>query len=135
MSRISIFSSLCLVLGLSLSQIQAQDIIEPHFPGCDESNRASVLDCAEMKMKQFIFSNLKYPDAAKAAGVTGKVEAKFVVATDGSIKKPSIVSGLGHGCDEEVLRIIGLMPKWIPGTTDGKAEEMEYEITVLFKNH
>lgn len=120
---------------LSLSALHAQDpvIDDPLFPGCGEGNTNEVLDCAEMKMLQFVFSNLKHPDEALKAGIKGDVEAKFLVTTSGDIKNPSIVKGLGHGCDEEVLRIIGMMPKWVPGKENGAAKDMEAFITVKFK--
>lgn len=108
---------------------QAQEITEPRFPGCADKGD---LDCAEMKMLQFIFSNLHMPDAAKAAGINGAVKAKFMVTAKGEIKDPSILEGLGHGCDEEVVRIITMMPPWVPGEEDGTPKDMEYEISVKF---
>lgn len=108
---------------------QAQDI-EPRFPGCADPLD---LDCAEMKMLQFVFSNLQHPESAKTAGVTGNVIAKFTVTAKGEVKNPSIVTGLGHGCDEEVIRILSMMPPWLPGEEAGAPKDMEYEISVKFK--
>ena len=62
--------TLLLLLGVfGLNQSMAQGM-EPRFPGCDD---AADYDCADMKMMQFVFSNLKHPDEAKAAGVKGTV--------------------------------------------------------------
>lgn len=130
------YSFFALFLSLVATEGLCAQGIEAHFPGCDESDRINLLDCAELKMKQFIFSNLSYPAEAKAAGVTGNVDVSFTVGTDGSLKDIKIVSGLGHGCDKEVSRILGLMPKWVPGTDDaGQVVEEPYELSVLFKNH
>lgn len=127
----NLFTILLLLGSLGLSSAYAQDPLEPRFPGCDD---AEDYDCADMKMLQFIFSNMKHPDEAKAAGVSGTVVVKFTVAADGSLNSPSIVEGLGHGCDEEVVRIVSLMPKWLPATDDGGAAvDMEWEIDVKFK--
>jgi TonB family protein len=127
----NLFTIFLLLGSLSWSSVYAQDPLEPRFPGCDD---ASDYDCADMKMLQFIFSNIKHPDEAKAAGVSGVVVVKFNVAADGSLQSPSIVEGLGHGCDEEVIRIVGLMPKWLPATDEaGAAVDMEWEIEVKFK--
>jgi protein TonB len=127
--------SLLATVLFTISSLQAQDpVIEyPLFPGCGEGKSNEVVDCAEMKMLQFIFSNLKHPEEAKKAGVTGEIEAKFTVALDGSVKSPSIVKGLGHGCDEEVLRLISMMPKWVPGKENGAPKEIETYIYVKFK--
>lgn len=113
----------------------AQDPIihDPLFPGCGSGNANEVLDCSEMKCMQFIFSNLKHPDAAVQAKVTGVVEVTFKVGLDGAIKDIKISKGLGHGCDEEVLRLMGMMPKWVAGTEDGAAKEMETFLEVKFK--
>jgi protein TonB len=120
---------------LSLSSTKAQEpVIEyPLFPGCGEGKSIEVVDCAEMKMMNFIFSNLKHPEEAKKAGITGEIEAKFTVALDGSIKSPSIVKGLGHGCDQEVLRLIAMMPKWVVGKENGAPKEIETYIYIKFK--
>ena len=127
--------SLLATVLLAISSLQAQEpaIEYPLFPGCGEGKSNEVVDCAEMKMLQFIFSNLKHPEEAKKAGITGEIEAKFTVTLDGSIKSPSIVKGLGHGCDEEVLRLIGMMPKWVPGKENGAPKEIETYIYVKFK--
>ncbi len=119
---------------LAVTSLLAQDNIQyPRFPGCADEHTIAAADCAEMKMMQFIFSNLRHPDEAKKAGVTGEIEVKFTVTLAGEIKSPTITKGLGHGCDEEVLRIIGMMPKWMPGKEAGTAKEMEAYIYVTFK--
>lgn len=116
------------VVGLSQSKAQA---LEPRFPGCDD---ASDYDCADMKMMQFVFSNLKYPEEAKTAGIKGTIVVAFTVAADGTLKSPSVKEGLGHGCDEEVLRLVSLMPKWLPGTDDaGAVVDTPWEMEVKFK--
>jgi len=115
---------------LVLSQTKAQ-ALEPRFPGCDD---AADYDCADMKMMQFVFSNLKHPDDAKAAGIKGVVLVAFTVAADGSLKDASVAEGLGHGCDEEVLRLISLMPNWLPGTDEaGAAIDTPWDMEVKFK--
>ena len=38
------------------------------------------------------------------------------------------------GCDEEVLRLLSLMPNWLPGTDDaGAAIDTPWEMEVKFK--
>lgn len=122
------------VLFLLASKVSQAQTLEPRFPGCeDKSSAMDKMDCAEMKMLQFIFSNLRYPDAAKAAGVSGSVKAKFTVTVKGEVKNPSILTGLGHGCDEEVLRILGMMPPWAPGEENGTPKDMEVVVSVKFQ--
>lgn len=80
----------------------------------------------------FIETNIKYPSEAKEKKIAGRVFATFVIDEAGKIHDPKILRGLGYGCDEEVLRVIGLMPDWIPGKQDGKTVSVQYNLPVSF---
>ena len=56
-----------------------------------------------------------YPEAAREAGVEGTVKVKFRVNAEGKIENAQVIESLGHGCDEEALRLIENMPEWVPG--------------------
>jgi protein TonB len=60
------------------------------------------------------------------------VVAKFVVEKDGSISTIEILKGLGHGCDEETVRVIKAMPKWKPDIHKKNAIRTYYTIPVNF---
>ena len=49
------------------------------------------------------------------------------------MSKPTIFSGIGYGCDEEVIRLINMMPVWKPGMKDGKQVRVKLNIPVEFK--
>lgn len=49
---------------------------------------------------------VRYPDAARAAGIAGQVRVQLAVQPDGTVGEAFIVDGLGHGLDEEVLRVV-----------------------------
>ncbi len=100
----------------------------PRFPGCEDENLEgpALSKCSNGKLIQFIIDNIKYPKAAKAAGVEGTVVVKFVVDELGKVGQAQVVRSVGHGCDTEVLRLIELMnhmpEAWMPGRrADGKA--------------
>jgi protein TonB len=84
------------------------------------------------EMFTYIGKNLKYPEPAVKANVTGKVFVKMIIEKDGSINTASIVKGIGFGCDEEVQRIVKAMPKWSAGMKDGKAVRTAYVLPVMF---
>ncbi len=106
----------------------------PRFPGCEAIEDAEHRKvCAQKHLFQFIFDNLKYPEAAKKANIQGTVIVQFSVDTDGSIIEPTILKSLGGGCDEEVLRMMGQMPKWIPGKKEGKTVKVEMKLPIQFK--
>lgn len=127
------------ILGAMNTHAQADeagsDFNEPRFPGCEDisDDIQDRLDCAEMKMLQFIFSNLRVPDQARANGTQGVVQVKFTVDEKGALVNPEIIAGLGDGCDEEVIRLLELMPPWIPAEgEDGNPVSMDYTLSVRF---
>jgi protein TonB len=54
------------------------------------------------------------------------------VEPDGSISNPEIVRDIGAGCGEEALRIVNMMPEWIPGRQRGKAVRVQFNLPVRF---
>jgi periplasmic protein TonB len=84
------------------------------------------------EMYTYIGKNLKYPEPAVKANVTGKVFIKMIVEKDGSINTTSIEKGIGFGCDEEVTRVVKAMPKWTAGMKDGKAVRTSFVLPVMF---
>lgn len=81
-----------------------------------------------VEYRDFIQANLRYPSVAKEFDVRGTVIASFVVGSNGFPEKESrkIIKGLGYGCDEEVLRIINLMPRWSPARKSGEVRQLYY---------
>jgi hypothetical protein len=126
---------LALLLWIVTHNLSHAQTVEPRFPGCEDPNKSPIelADCAEVKLFQFILSNFKHPDDMKKAGVSGEMTLKFLVAADGSIKQCTIAKGLGHGSEDEMQRVVKLMPKWTPGSEAGAAKEMEVEFTVKLK--
>lgn len=81
----------------------------------------------------FLVKNIKYPEEARKKGVTGTVYVSFVVEKDGSVTNAEIIRGIGSGCDEEVLRVMKLMPKWVPGEDeDGNKVRVAFALPVKF---
>ncbi len=111
---------------MATTQLAQAQTDEPRFPGCDDATDA---DCADMKMMQFVFSNLKHPEGNPG----GEVLASFTVKANGEIDGIKIEEGLTDPCNEEVIRIINLMPNWLPAEVDGAAVDMEWDILVKFK--
>lgn len=105
----------------------------PRFPGCEDMAAAERNQCAQTKLMEFIFNNIKYPAEAKEKGIEGTVYVKFIVEKDGTIADAEIARNVEGGCGEEVLRLVYTMPKWVPGKKDGKAVRTEFALPVKFK--
>jgi len=63
----------------------------------------------------------------------GKVVCRFVVEKDGSISNITVIRSLDPGCDKEAVRVIKLLPKFIPGKQNGQAVRVYYILPVIFK--
>ncbi len=81
---------------------------------------------------KFMIENIKYPEAAKKAKVQGTVFVSFIVKADGTVTDTKVLRGIGSGCDEEALRVVGLMPKWTPGENKGKKVDVAFNLPVKF---
>lgn len=64
--------------------------------------------------RRYLESNLRYPKDALENNVEGKVTVQFTIEPTGSLTDFRVVRGLGHGCDEEVIRLIKEGPEWRP---------------------
>ncbi|TAF66958.1 MAG: energy transducer TonB [Cytophagales bacterium] len=82
---------------------------------------------------QFIYANLRYPEAARTQSIEGRVFVQFIIEKDGSLSNFAIVKGLGHGCDEEAIRVLKLAPRWKPAYQGGQAVRMRYTLPITFK--
>ena len=110
----------------------------PIFPLCTNlPTRSEMAECSQMKMLEFIYSNINYPALAASHGLEGRVVLSFMVTTDGNIENVQIVNDIGGGCGEEAKRVIesmnNLTQKWIPGSQNGKNINVWFTIPVIFK--
>lgn len=84
-------------------------------------------------LMKYLTDNIRYPEAAKKAGVQGRVIVQFVVDKDGSIKNVRTLRGVNSDLDAEAIRVIQSMPKWKPGTQKGEPVKVKYTIPVMFR--
>ena len=92
----------------------------PKFPGGAE------------KLIEFINQNLKYPENSKKQDIQETVFVSFIINTDGVISNVEIVKGVDTEIDNEVIRVVELMPKWSPGKLRGQIVPVEFILTVNF---
>lgn len=83
--------------------------VHPSFPGGDR------------KLMSFINAERRYPAEAYSNGIEGRVICSFIVKPDGSIDHIEVVRGVERSLDREAVRIISVMPRWIPGKIGSEA--------------
>ena len=81
---------------------------------------------------KFVQENIKFPAEAKENNVHGRLMVSVVVEKDGSLSDIKIKKGLGYGLDEEIVRIIKMMPKWQPAQHKGKTVRQLQTIVIPF---
>ena len=84
------------------------------------------------EMQKFLKANLQFPGRAQAAGIKGTVFVQFNVSETGKISGVKVIRGIGGGCDEEVVRVVNLMPKWTPLRIGGRAVPCLFTLPVKF---
>ena len=87
----------------------------------------------EEDLHDFLSKNLVYPPEAQQKGIQGMVFVSFVVEKDGSISNATVARGIDPLCDAEALRVVNLMPEWIPGNNDGEAERVKVTLPIQFR--
>lgn len=82
---------------------------------------------------RYLRSHLRYPSAALAEGIGGRVFLSFVVQADGSISEVTVLKGLGYGLDEEAQRVVRQMPNWTPGYQSKHAVPVRFTLPITFQ--
>ena len=93
----------------------------PQFPG------------GPAAMMKFIADSLRYPSVACENRIEGRVVVQFVVDCEGNIVNPLVVRSVDPLLDREAIRLVKLMPKWIPGKQNGKPVCVIYNVPIRFK--
>jgi TonB-dependent SusC/RagA subfamily outer membrane receptor len=109
----------------------------PRFPGCENITNNSERDiCAQNKLLEYVFNNLKYPKDAREKGIEGKCIAEFMIDKKGIITDIKLIKDIGSGCGEELIRVIKSMnqmkERWIPARQNGKIVNVKYTLPVKF---
>ena len=81
---------------------------------------------------KYLGKNIKYPELAKEAGISGRVFVTFVIDKSGKVNKVKLLRGIGGGCDEEAIRVVKAMPPWTPGKQRGKAVSVQFNLPINY---
>jgi TonB family protein len=93
----------------------------PEFPG------------GQVALVKYLSKNIKYPSKYKKDKVNGRVFVSFVVDKTGKVGQAKVVKSLNEECDKEAIRVISIMPNWIPGEKDGSKVNVQFGLPVNFE--
>jgi hypothetical protein len=105
---------------VEMDSIYVSPTVPPSFAGGIEA------------MKTFFAQNLKLPETVKPEDIKGRVFVRFVVRKDGKLDKVHLVKGPHDDCNAEAIRVIKLMPAWIPASDRGDAVSAYHILPISF---
>lgn len=121
MKKIALFIISAVASLSMMAQSAPTDTIKASYPG------------GATALKEYIDANRKYPATALRNGIEGVVGVRFIVKTDGSRDKLSIIRLVDPDLEAEAMRIVNAMPAWLPATLNGKPIDSETEVQVAFE--
>jgi protein TonB len=103
------------------ADIYSQVDTMPHFPG------------GQAALARYIYNHIQYHPVALKQRIQGRVWCSFVVNCDGSVSDVKLEEGIYVFLDEEAVRVLQMMPPWIPGTVNGEKVRVKIYLPVVFK--
>lgn len=107
--------------------VEKEEVIPTHieqmpvFPGGDQ------------ELLNYIGKNLRYPTISQEMGVQGKVILRFVVSKTGYVDKVEVLRPLDDACNNEAIRVVKKLPKFIPGKQNGVNVSVWFTLPITFK--
>ena len=86
----------------------------------------------EKALMKWLNENIQYPISAAESAIQGKVYCGFVVEKDGLITNIEITKSVHISLDNEVIRLVGKMPKWAPAVKNEKIVRCYFILPVSF---
>ena len=81
---------------------------------------------------KFINDNIQFPMQLVESGIQGKVFCRFVIEKTGEITNIEVIRSPHKLLDKEAVRVIEIMPKWIPAEKDNKIVRSYFILPVSF---
>lgn len=108
----------------------------PLFKNCKNLKKDLQRDCVVNFINAHIEKNLKYPEEAKKVNVESKVFCTFIIDKKGKVTiteakgKPT---SFKKAFENEAIRVLNLLPKFIPAKHNNQLVKVQAQYTVEFK--
>ena len=106
----------------------------PPFPANNSNAREATFPGGNDAFSAFLGDNIIYPKRCKKKKIEGLVIISFVVEKNGEISTVRAIKEV-KGAPEltvEAIRVVNSMPRWSPGTLDGKPVRVSCTVPVRF---
>jgi len=87
------------------------------------------------ELMKYLKENITIPAVVAELGIKGRTYLRFIVSSKGVISNVKVMRGVPDckECDDEAVRVVKTMPKWMPGKNNGKPVDMWYNLPVKFE--
>ncbi|MBF9236902.1 energy transducer TonB [Hymenobacter sp. BT683] len=94
--------------------------VRPQFTGGDKAFAA------------YLSKSIRYPQQALQRRISGRVLVNFILNAEGKVQDAHVVSGPGNGLNDEALRLVWLMPAWVPARVNGEPVRVACTVPISF---
>lgn len=108
----------------------------PSFPACAGLKGDAAKKCFNEQLQKFLKRNMRYPERAMASGNEGTILVNFVIDKSGKVTTVIPLNRNGKvskELEQEATRLIGILPKMIPGKHGSKPVDVRFSIPISFK--
>ena len=110
------------LLAVTSLKAQAQDKIEePQFPG------------GRKELLKYVEENMEQPEDMRRLGIEGEVVVEFFIERNGVISGVQVVKSLSKPFDDEAIRLVRTMPRWVPGKKNDVPVRYKMTMPINFK--
>lgn len=99
----------------------------------NSADEATLRQCAQKEMLQFIYRRINYPPIARENGISGMAVVRFTVTAEGNVENAELLRDPGAGIGAEALRVVNLMGKWQPGRQAGRNVPVYFNLPIRFE--
>lgn len=103
-----------------LSQVYDDTMIIP----LNEVDQQPMFQGGEAGLYLWLSSNLRAPSPEENS--VWRVAVQFIIDQDGSIKNIEVVRGKDSALAKELVRLVSIMPQWIPAQKNGSPVRVKY---------
>lgn len=81
---------------------------------------------------EYLVNHTRYPVEAIQYNIYGTVEVIFYITKEGLVDNVKVAKSANPILDKEAVRVIKAMPKWQPGTRNGRPVTVMYKVPITF---
>lgn len=81
---------------------------------------------------EYLTKSMRYPTQAQQSRTFGRVLVNFTLSAEGKVQDAHVVSGPGKALNDEALRLVWLMPNWVPARVNGEPVRVACTIPINF---